>query len=142
MIYIPPQYEEGGRGIHFVSLPLPLPLLRLQHDFSISPPSLDHILMLIYCTPTHHNPTRLFSLLHPIIFPSTIETFLLQHNDNVKSGEMFSVFLLQIKYILFVGENNAGTDDIKMRQAIRNKIRVCRLGRNRFCTQTREKRAE
>ena len=43
-----------------------------------------------------------------------------------------------MKYILFVGENTAGTNDIKMRQAIQTKI-VFRLGRNRFCTQAREK---
>ena len=53
-----------------------------------------------------------------------------------------SICLLQMKYILFVGENTAGTDDIKMRQAIQNKIGACRLGRNRFCTQAREKGAE
>ena len=39
-----------------------------------------------------------------------------------------------MKYILFVGENTADTDDIKMRQAIQIKIRLCRLGKNRFCT--------
>ena len=48
-------------------------------------------------------------------------------------------YLRHIKYILFGGENTAGTDDIKMRQAIQNKSSVCRLGRNRFCTQAREK---
>ena len=35
-----------------------------------------------------------------------------------------------------------GTDDIKMRQAMRQKIRLCRLGKNRFCTQAREKGAQ
>ena len=39
-----------------------------------------------------------------------------------------------MKYILFVGENTADTDDIKMRQAIQIKIRLCRLGKNQFCT--------
>ena len=58
----------------------------------------------------------------------------LHNKDNsffVKSGTLvvpdFIVPLLQIKYILFVGEITAGTDDLKMRQAIQNKIRVyCR----------------
>ena len=40
--------------------------------------------------------------------------------------------LLQMKYILFVGENAASTDNIKMRQAIQKKIRLCIRGRNRF----------
>ena len=40
--------------------------------------------------------------------------------------------LLQRQYILFVWENTASTDDIKMRQIIQNKIRVCQLGKNRF----------
>ena len=35
-----------------------------------------------------------------------------------------------------------GTDDIKMHQAMRQKIRLCRLGKNRFCTQAREKGAQ
>ena len=48
-------------------------------------------------------------------------------------------FLLQKKYILFVGESTAGIDKIKMCQAIRDKIRVCHL---RFCTQGREKGAQ
>ena len=47
-----------------------------------------------------------------------------------------------MKYILFVGENTASTDDIKMCQAIQNKIRIRCLGRNRFCTQAWEKGAQ
>ena len=39
-----------------------------------------------------------------------------------------------MKYILFVGENGAGTDDIKMRQAIQKKnYRKAVAAKNRFC---------
>ena len=37
-----------------------------------------------------------------------------------------------MKLILFVGENAAGTGDLKMHQAMHKKIRLCRLGRNWF----------
>ena len=50
--------------------------------------------------------------------------------------------LLQMKYILFVGENAASTDDIKMRQAIQKKIRLCIRGRNRFWHSSPGKGAE
>ena len=39
-----------------------------------------------------------------------------EENDSICLCPLFS--LLQMKYILFVGENAASTDDIKMRQAI------------------------
>ena len=39
-----------------------------------------------------------------------------EENDSICLFPLFS--LLQMKYILFVGENAASTDDIKMRQAI------------------------
>ena len=38
-----------------------------------------------------------------------------------QQAENLKVFLLQRKYILFAGENAAGTDDKKMRQAIQKK---------------------
>ena len=43
---------------------------------------------------------------------------------------MFS--LLQIKYILFVGENTASKNDNKNAPNNSNKIQVSQLGRNRF----------
>ena len=55
---------------------------------------------------------------------------------------MTNYSLLQMKHILFLGENTAGTEDIKMRQAMGQKIRLCRLGKNRFCTQAWEKEAQ
>ena len=52
------------------------------------------------------------------------------------------VYLQQMKHILFVGENTASTNNIKMSQAIQNKITVCPFGRNRFCTQAWENGAQ
>ena len=53
-------------------------------------------------------------------------------------------FFLYCKWNTFYlwGKILPGTDDIKMRQAMRKKIRLCRLGKNRFCTQAREKGAQ
>ena len=44
-----------------------------------------------------------------------------RHEKTRNFGNFSDFSLLQSKYILFVGENTAGTDDTKMRQAIRNK---------------------
>ena len=55
-------------------------------------------------------------------------------------------YLLQMKYCRYIfscgGKILHGIDDIKMRQAIRNTIWVCLLGRNLFCTQARKKGAQ
>ena len=51
--------------------------------------------------------------------------------------------LLQMKYILFVEENAAKYRRYKKcTKQFGLKIRLCRLGRNRFCTQAREKGAQ
>ena len=58
------------------------------------------------------------------------------------SSPQWVLFLtvLQIEYMLFVGENTTSTDDIKMCQSIQNKIRGCHCDINLFTLKTRKKR--
>ena len=92
------------------------------------------------------------AVLQKYIFLSTRKYFVYANLKNIKKQIWKSIqvgfdlpFLSTssiFPYIVFVGENTAGINNIKVCQAIWNKIRLSHLARNQSCNQGGEKGAQ